>query len=166
VDKDPSASADDAVPPGMDGDHEEPTEPMAEEPTDPIRVGEEQKTEPGMPDLSREEPTVPREAPTLRLERGAPWSAGGPASSHRTHDPLFLPVVVFVAVMVTCIGVFVYTQTHKPPPPLDPTLAAPTTTVPPPVVTTATPSPLLTPLSTGPQAPAATANATARKVNR
>jgi hypothetical protein len=109
------------------GAQEEPTDPIvaSEDPTDPIRSTEDQ-TEPGMRDLSREEPTVPREAPTLPWAPAASWATAEPPPAARKHDALLLPVVVFVTVMLACIGAFVYSETRKPePPPMDPTLAAP-----------------------------------------
>jgi hypothetical protein len=69
----------------------------------------------------RTEPLGSREMPTGMAEnRTAPWMNATPwvnpdAQPDRKKDPWFLPVFVFVVVLLTCIGVFLYQQLHKHP---------------------------------------------------
>jgi hypothetical protein len=69
---------------------------------------------------SRELPTGPalgsRELPTGPAAGRAPWmqTPDAPLEGAKK-DPWLLPVFVFVLVLLTCIGVFLYQETHKVP---------------------------------------------------
>jgi hypothetical protein len=74
---------------------------------------------------SRELPTGPalgsREQPTGPAQNRAPWmqatpwvNPDAPAEGDKK-DPWFLPVFVFVLVLLACIGLFLYQETHKVP---------------------------------------------------
>ena len=70
---------------------------------------------------SRELPTGPalgsRDVPTGPAANRAPWMRGIPDApiDGGKRDPWFLPVLVFVVVLLACIGVFLYRETHKVP---------------------------------------------------
>ncbi len=87
----------------------EPFDALREAPTD-LDVGAREAETLG-PD-SRELPTGPAEQRTAPWMRGNVFGATG-ATTDPERDPWFWPVFVFIVVLVTCIGVFVYQETHK-----------------------------------------------------
>ena len=62
---------------------------------------------------AREEPTSPAEPRTGKLPT-APWLSGPDPIivDRRPPDPFFWPAVIFVAVLLASIGVFLYTQSR------------------------------------------------------
>jgi hypothetical protein len=93
----------------LDAVHEltDPVDPLHEEQTDLMRDG------------TRTEPIDARELPTGPAEqRTAPWMHATPwvNPERRTEtksDPWFLPVLIFVLVLVGSIGMFLYRETHR-----------------------------------------------------
>lgn len=94
------------------GNLDDPTDPTMdptiEDPTDPT----------GVPDALgsgfRDEPTARAGTRTLKLP--APWlSTPDPAPRERPADPLFWPVVVFVAVLLAGIGIMLLRPSHHAP---------------------------------------------------
>jgi hypothetical protein len=61
---------------------------------------------------SRELPTGPAEQRTAPWMHAAPW-AGPERPTETKSDPWLGPVLVFVAVLIACIGFFIYQETHK-----------------------------------------------------
>jgi hypothetical protein len=95
----------------FDAVHErtDPVDPLREDPTD-VQAGEVgTRTDPLG---SRELPTGPAEQRTAPWMHATPW-AGPDRSSQEKKDPLLVPVVVFVLVLLACIGFFVYQETHR-----------------------------------------------------
>jgi|HubBroStandDraft_2_1064218.scaffolds.fasta_scaffold186204_2 hypothetical protein len=88
--------------------------------TEPFDVLREAPTD-LQPSLGEDaKPIDPRELPTgAALHRStAPWMNATPyvnpdAETGPKRDPWFLPVFIFVVVLLTCIGVFLYQETHK-----------------------------------------------------
>jgi hypothetical protein len=129
-----SRQADPAVPtaedPTKDTTREDPTDSSftaREDPTDPTNnrprtdpsIGREDPTDPTNNHedpteqmTPREEPTAPAEPRTMQLQ--PPWLAGADplVEDRRPRDPMFWPVVVFVAVLVGSIGIFLYNETR------------------------------------------------------
>jgi hypothetical protein len=105
------------------GSPNEPTRPSLDEATEPsISLADlpaDDATSPGFRDEStspmgiREEPTAPAATRTNRVL--APWlSAPDPAPREmRPRDPLFFPVLVFVAVLVVSIGFVLFAQPRR-----------------------------------------------------
>jgi hypothetical protein len=86
--------------------------------TDPVDALHEEPTD-LMADGTRTEPLGPREVPTGPAEpRTAPWMhatpwAGPERRPDEKRDPWLLPVLVFVLVLIGCIVMFLYQETHK-----------------------------------------------------
>jgi hypothetical protein len=96
----------------LDAVHEvtDPIDPLREDPTDL------QHTDPGTrtdPLGSRELPTGPAEQRTAPWMHATPWANPEPSSREEKKDPWLLPVALFVIVLVLCIVVFVYQESHK-----------------------------------------------------
>jgi hypothetical protein len=68
---------------------------------------------PGVKTGFRDEPTVPAETRTVKLGGQAPWLAGPeppPPEAMRPRDPMLVPVVVFVGILVVMIGYVLLSQ--------------------------------------------------------
>jgi hypothetical protein len=95
----------------LDAVHEvtDPIDPLREAPTD---IDARELGTHTDPLGSRELPTGPAEQRTAPWMHAAPWA--GPEPTNETKkDPFLLPVVVFVFVLLACIGMFLYQETHK-----------------------------------------------------
>jgi hypothetical protein len=109
-------------PPGGKRDAlDDPTEvdPLSEAPTNLLPDTRDHDTDALGP---RELPTGPalgsRDLPTGPAANRAPWMRATPGMHDASleagrRDPWLLPVFVFVLVLLTCIGVFLYQETHK-----------------------------------------------------
>ena len=92
---------DDMTDPSIDVPNEDPTDPSVREEGTP-------------PTGFREEPTVAAGTRTIELKTKAPWlTAPDPSPRERPRDPLFWPVVVFVMVLVACIGITLLRPSHR-----------------------------------------------------
>jgi hypothetical protein len=96
----------------LDAVHEitDPIDPLREAPTDlePRELGTHTD-----PLGSRELPTGPAEQRTAPWMHAAPWASPEAPPPETKKDPFLLPVVVFVLVLLACIGLFLYQETHK-----------------------------------------------------
>jgi hypothetical protein len=87
----------------------DPLDPLREEPTDIQRDDDRVHTDPMG---SRELPTGPQQERTAPWMQATPWVSPDRPEEKPT-DHTLLAVVVFVLVLLACIGVFVFKETHK-----------------------------------------------------
>ena len=87
-----------------------PIDRVTEDPTDPTTFGEEPTPQTGF----RDEPTAAAGTRTVKWQAAPPWlDAPDPLPREPRHDPYFWPVVVFVTVLIACVGITLVSPTAR-----------------------------------------------------